>query len=91
MTYGYLFAFAASVLASLLLTPCVRHMAVRRGWTRPPSSYRDVHRTPVPRLGGVAVFAATMGVVAAARLFPRLLDAPAGLHGRVVGILVLRS
>jgi UDP-GlcNAc:undecaprenyl-phosphate GlcNAc-1-phosphate transferase len=60
---------------------------MRRGWAKPPSSHRDVHRTPVPRLGGVAIFVATMSVVAAAMFFPRVLDAPPGLHGRVAGIL----
>jgi len=87
MQYGYLIALAASVLGSLFLTRCVRNVAVGRGWVTPPASDRHVHSTPVPRLGGVAVFLATMCVVGAALLFPRVFHSPSELPVRVAGIL----
>src|SRR5262245_60232276 len=43
-------------LLSLLLTPLVRGLAVRRGWLDRPDGRRKSHAEPVPRLGGVAVF-----------------------------------
>jgi UDP-GlcNAc:undecaprenyl-phosphate/decaprenyl-phosphate GlcNAc-1-phosphate transferase len=87
MQYGYIIAFAATVLGSLFLTRCVRNVAVERGWVTPPASDRHVHSTPVPRLGGVAVFLATICVVGAALLFPRVFDSPSELPVRVAGIL----
>ena len=87
MQYGYLIALAASVLGSLFLTRCVRNVAVGRGWVKPPASDRHVHSTPVPRLGGVAILLATMCVVGAALLFPRVFNAPSELPIRVAGIL----
>jgi UDP-GlcNAc:undecaprenyl-phosphate/decaprenyl-phosphate GlcNAc-1-phosphate transferase len=47
-----------SALAAFLLTPLVRNFARDRGWVDRPDGRRKLHLTPVPRLGGVAVFAA---------------------------------
>jgi UDP-GlcNAc:undecaprenyl-phosphate GlcNAc-1-phosphate transferase len=87
MKYGCLFALVLSALISSLLTRWVRDIAVVRGWVRAPSSSRHVHRIPVPRLGGVAIFLATTCVVGAAFFFPRIFGAPGDLHMREAGIL----
>jgi len=87
MKYSYLTAFACSALLSSLLTRWVRNVAVARGWVRPPGSSRHVHRIPVPRLGGVAIFLATCCLVGAALLFPGLFGAPGDLLKRAVWIL----
>lgn len=52
-------AFGAGLAAWLawLLTPRVRALALRYGAAHAPRS-RDVHREPVPRWGGLAIFAA---------------------------------
>jgi len=47
-----------SAVAAFLLTPLVRNFARDRGWVDHPDGRRKLHITPVPRLGGVAVFAA---------------------------------
>lgn len=87
MKYGYPIALALSALISSLLTRWVRNFAVARGWASPPSSPRHVHRTPVPRLGGVAIFVTTFSLVGAALVLPRLFGAPRDLHLREVAIL----
>ncbi len=87
MKYSYLTTFAFSALLSSLLTRWVRNVAVARGWVRPPGSSRHVHRIPVPRLGGVAIFLATCGLVGAAFLFPGLFGATEDLQARAVWIL----
>lgn len=51
-----LLLLAAAV--SLVLTPLVRTLARARGWMDEPDGQRKLHRAPVPRIGGVAVFAA---------------------------------
>jgi len=73
---------------SWLLTPFVRSMAFRVGAVQTPRA-RDVHVEPVPRLGGLAIYAAFTGALLVAALLmefvfrkpvaPRALLAGAGL------------
>lgn len=51
----YLGSFTAALLLSLLLTRGIRDTALKRGWVTAPSSHH-IHRKPIPRLGGVAIF-----------------------------------
>src|SRR3712207_2719019 len=53
----YLTIFIVSLASSLFLTPVVRRLAQRRGWLDVPADDRRVHASPIPRVGGVAVFA----------------------------------
>jgi UDP-GlcNAc:undecaprenyl-phosphate GlcNAc-1-phosphate transferase len=53
-----LLSLALSATAAFLLTPLVRNFARARGWVDRPDGRRKLHLTPVPRLGGVAVFGA---------------------------------
>lgn len=50
--------FGVTLAVSLGLTPLVRWVAIRRGWLDRPGEERRVHTVAVPRLGGVAIFAA---------------------------------
>ncbi len=50
----YLGTFIASLVVSFILTPEIRDFAIARAWVSPPHS--DLHRRPLPRLGGVAIF-----------------------------------
>ena len=45
-------------LISLALTPVVARLAVAWGWMDCPDGHRKLHCSPVPTVGGVAVFAA---------------------------------
>ena len=56
MTPLYLGIFAVSVLFSFFLTRYVRDVATARGWVAAPALERHLHRVPLPRLGGVAIF-----------------------------------
>ncbi len=56
-----LLLLALSAVLALMLTPLVRTFARSRGWLDQPDGRRKTHRAPVPRLGGVAVFAAFVG------------------------------
>ena len=57
----YLGIFLASLTASFVLTREVRDFATARSWVSPPSSERHTHSTPLPRLGGVAIFSSFVG------------------------------
>jgi UDP-GlcNAc:undecaprenyl-phosphate GlcNAc-1-phosphate transferase len=49
-----------SLLTSLLLTPFVRRWAVAKGITDDPADPRRMHKTAMPRWGGLAIGAATL-------------------------------
>ncbi len=53
----HLLVFIAALLASVAFTRLVRNLAIAHGWVSLPSSDRHVHSRPIPRLGGVAIFA----------------------------------
>jgi UDP-GlcNAc:undecaprenyl-phosphate GlcNAc-1-phosphate transferase len=61
MTLVAILAFAAALMASLVLTPLVAALARQRGWLDLPDGTRKLHTMPVPRCGGVAVFFAFAG------------------------------
>ena len=58
MTAFYLGIFVLSLLFSFVLTRNVRNLAVSKGWVAVPIPGRHLHETPLPRLGGVAIFGA---------------------------------
>ena len=67
MTVIFLAMFLVSLLSSFVLTRYVRDIANSRGWVAAPSQERHLHATPLPRLGGVAIyisFLVCMGVAA---------------------------
>jgi len=74
VTFLYLGVFAVSLFCSFVLTRWVRNLANARGWVVMPHLERHLHRTAVPRLGGVAIFPAfligTILVLAASLFHP---------------------
>lgn len=79
MLYSFLIIFIVCVVISAFLTKSVRDLAIGRGWVDKPDSGRHLHSRPVPRLGGVAIFAAVI-ITASAGL---CLQAAAGLPSLV--------
>ena len=59
--YSLIFLGFAAFLLSLFLTPIVRNQARRLGLVDQPDHHRKIHKVPIPRVGGVAIFAATIG------------------------------
>lgn len=57
----YLCLFVASLAATLAMTPLARRIAVRVGAVDYPNA-RRINKTPIPRMGGIAIFC---GIVAA--------------------------
>lgn len=78
-TYLALFMIATS--ASLILTPIVRRIGERYGWLDEPRDERRVHLQAVPRLGGVAIFAAVVIALAALPLVDNLVTQSLGTYG----------
>ena len=53
---SYLLVFTLAVISSLSLTPLVRRLATQWGAVDKPDNHRRIHKTPTPRLGGVAIY-----------------------------------
>ena len=78
MTLLFFGLFAFSLALSFVATREVRDLATRRGWVSVPRDGRHLHHTPLPRLGGVAIFLAfTVSLslwLGLSLVFPRLVD-----------------
>ncbi|MGA9529837.1 MAG: MraY family glycosyltransferase [Terriglobales bacterium] len=76
MTLLFFGLFASSLALSFIATREVRNISIRRGWVFRPQEGRHVHQTPLPRLGGVAIFLAftiTLGLwFGLSFIFPRV-------------------
>lgn len=59
----YVAAFLAALALALLFTPLARRIALAAGAVDYPSE-RRINRVPMPRMGGLAIFAATVAVAA---------------------------
>lgn len=85
-------AFAVAAVVGLSLTPVITMVARRNGWLDYPDSQRRIHALPVPRLGGVGIFAGVVLSVVAFLLIPAfgggLADWPL-LPGLVVGSAIV--
>ena len=51
-------ALVTALIAALAATPLVRALAIRIGAIDVPKDNRRMHKTPIPRLGGLAIFIA---------------------------------
>ena len=67
----YALVFGTAVVVTFLLTGVVRLIAVQIGAVTPIRD-RDVHSLPIPRMGGVAVYAGFAGAVLMALQLPAL-------------------
>jgi len=61
LTLLFFSIFAFSLAVSFVATRQVRDVATRRGWVSLPRDGRHVHESPLPRLGGVAIFPGFLG------------------------------
>ncbi len=68
--------FCAALFLSLSSTRYVRDLAHRKGWLETPVLDRHIHTTPLPRIGGVAIFASSTLVIGSSLLIARWLNLP---------------
>lgn len=67
----YVLVFAVALAVTYAATPLVRWLAIRLGAITPVRD-RDVHKTPIPRMGGMAMLCGFLAAVAAAGNLPYL-------------------
>ena len=86
----YLLLAAIAALVTLVLTPIVRAVATRMGLVDMPGG-RKVHTHPIPRLGGVAIYAGFMAAAGVQFVGERFFGWGATLiggDGQLIGALV---
>ena len=71
-------------LAALNVTPLVRDLAIRFGIVDQPDNRRKLHRHPIPRVGGIAIFVSYLLAFAATAF--GFLDIHTVLPGGSMGI-----
>jgi UDP-GlcNAc:undecaprenyl-phosphate GlcNAc-1-phosphate transferase len=84
---SFLLTFAVAFLGTLAITPLVSRLALRLGFVDVPGKPKQVHRVPVPRLGGVALFLPFVAAVGMSLLLPMERLDPLELH-RLAGLLI---
>jgi UDP-GlcNAc:undecaprenyl-phosphate/decaprenyl-phosphate GlcNAc-1-phosphate transferase len=61
--------FFAALLLAFVLTRYVRDFANSHGWVAVPTQERHMHSSPLPRLGGVAIFLSFVGCMGIAAIW----------------------
>ena len=69
MTVICLALFLSGLVAAFVLTRYIRDFATVRGWVTFPTQERHMHSSPLPRLGGVAIFLSFCVCMAVAALW----------------------
>jgi UDP-GlcNAc:undecaprenyl-phosphate/decaprenyl-phosphate GlcNAc-1-phosphate transferase len=82
----YVLTLLVAAAVTYLLTPLVRRMAIRAGAMFEPRE-RDMHTVPVPRMGGLAMYAGLAAGLLVAEQIPQL-RAQFGSTGMVSGLLL---
>lgn len=59
----YILAFVTAALISFMLTPFAKKLAHKVGAIDVPKDDRRVHKTPIPRMGGLAIYLATVATM----------------------------
>jgi UDP-GlcNAc:undecaprenyl-phosphate GlcNAc-1-phosphate transferase len=81
--------FALSLVLSVLLTPLLRGLALRRGWVDKPDNNRKLHKVPIPRIGGVPIMLAYAGSLSILLLLDPTRSVPVHAHLTVAWSLLL--
>jgi len=68
----YLFVYSGCLLLSMMITPVLIWFARRHNLTDNPG-VRTIHSKPIPRMGGVAIFAPTLCLVLPVLLLPNII------------------
>src|SRR4051794_18465573 len=93
MVAGYIAVFGVAFVTTLVMTPIVRRLAIRRGLLVAPGE-RLVHEKPMPNIGGVAMLCGVMaGLLAAALMsdFEDVFQSSTAPLGIVIAAVVIFS
>ncbi len=66
MTMASLYAFISAITVAFAITPAIKMLAIKIKAVDVPKDNRRMHKTPIPRMGGLAIF---VGFLVASLLF----------------------
>ena len=69
MTPSIYSLFVLGAILTCIITPIIRHLALRKGFVDCPQRARKVHQQATPRLGGAAILLSFLGVVLVGGVF----------------------
>lgn len=76
--------FFGALAFSLFFTRKVRNLAVKRHWAVGPLQQHHLHHSPVPRIGGIAVYGTVISITGSMLAASRLLHFSLGVSPRTV-------
>lgn len=86
---NYIWAFLLALLVALIATPAVIELAAKTGAMDAPDA-RKVHKGPMPRIGGLAIYVGFMAAMAVMLDFGQLPDEIAnGMVGLLLGATII--
>jgi UDP-GlcNAc:undecaprenyl-phosphate GlcNAc-1-phosphate transferase len=77
--------FATALVISAAMTPLARAVALRFNVMIDHPNSRKLHRAPIPRMGGIAIYAAVVGALALVMLLFR--SAQAGVWAQILAVI----
>lgn len=87
----YFVLFLAAAFSSAALTPLLRRFCERFGMVDAPKGDRHVHRKPIPRLGGIAIFLSVLIALSSLFLVRNLLTETLRPDLKSIGVFLLCS
>lgn len=86
----YLLIACVAAGVTFVLTNPIRHLAVATGWVIAVRA-RDVHETPIPRVGGIAMFGGMLAALVLTENLPRFQQGPdlQNLRAILLGALIV--
>jgi len=87
----YFVLFLAAAFTSAVITPLLRRLCQRFGLVDVPRGDRHVHRTPIPRLGGVGIFLSVVIALSSLLFVRNLLTQNLRVEIKSIGAFLLCS
>src|SRR5438067_10915996 len=88
-SFTYLSLFVFAVVLGAVSTWTVRRFSVSKGLVDSPSSERHVHKRPIPRLGGVAIYLTFITVLAVLGLVQSIFSLDFGFSTKSAVLLLV--
>ncbi|GAK51902.1 UDP-N-acetylmuramyl pentapeptide phosphotransferase/UDP-N-acetylglucosamine-1-phosphate [Candidatus Moduliflexus flocculans] len=83
--------FSFAFVISVILTPIIRRICRKRNLYDLPNDERRIHTIPIPRLGGIAIYAAFFGTLFIGLFSPGALHELFAYHGKTLFSLFISS
>src|SRR5579864_4240528 len=88
-SFAYVCCFVFAAILGAISTWTIRHFSISKGFVDGPSSERHVHKRPIPRLGGVAIYLTFVSMVAALAVAEKIFGLELGFSVRSAVLILV--